>query len=72
MLKVKNYVLNQVLDLEFRYTLGTTIGVRKKSGMEIHSKFELGYQITFHPNFDSIFCNGNHGKKVTYLILIHC
>ena len=30
------------------------------------SEFELGYRSSIHPNFDSIFCNGNHGKKVTF------
>ena len=55
-------LLNQVIDLEFRYTLGATTGFRK-----LDLGFENGgYHGSIHPNFDSIFCNGNHGKKVTY------
>ena len=60
-------LLNQVIDLEFRYTFGSTTGFRKKSdhGFEIgNGEFQLGYRI--HPKFDSIFGNGNHGKNVTY------
>ena len=63
-------LLNEVIDLEFRYTLGETTGHRMKNGfvlkIEMLSEFELGYRSSIHPNFDSIFCKGNHGKKVTF------
>ena len=62
-------LLNEVIDLEFRYTLGTITGFRKKSfhGFEIeNSEFEGVNLRSIHPNFDSVFCNGNHGKKVTF------
>ena len=54
-------LLNQVIDLKFRYTFGSTTGFWKKSD---HGSWIIGSSI--HPNFDSIFCNGNQGKKVTF------
>ena len=63
-------ILKEVIDLEFRYTWGATTGSRKKSDRQFenrNSKFEfIDYRSTIHPNFDFIFCNGNHGQKVTF------
>ena len=66
-------LLNEVIDLEFRYTWGATTGSRKKSERQFeirNSEIELGYRSTIHPNFDYIFCTGNHGhghgKKVIF------
>ena len=64
-------LLNEVIDLEFRYTCGAATGSRKKSERQFeirNSEFELGYRSTIHPNFDYIFCTGNHGhgQKVTF------
>ena len=77
-------LLKQVIDLQFRYTLGATTGATQDlqisyqfgttnmSWREAENKFV--YSTSLHPNnpsnfasnFDSIFCDGNHGKKVTY------
>ena len=57
-------LLNEVIDLEFRYTWGATTGSRKKSERQFeirNSEFELGYR-----SYCSSYCNGNHGQKVTF------
>lgn len=66
-------LLNEVILLKFGYTLGETTGHRMKNGfeqseIEMLSEFELGYRSSIHPNFDSIFCKGNHGKKFTFAL----
>ena len=52
-------------NLELKYTMGQTTG---RSGVY---RFDSLHSPTIHPNFDSIFCNGNIGKKVTYSMVTY-
>jgi len=65
-------LLNQVIDLQFRFTLGGTTGSLPVLGSWQKADNKLSiiklYKDIHYTRiyFDSIFCDGNHGKKVTF------